>query len=109
MSTRAPRRSLFGDPENLSDIQRLELQEYVQTTWNGASVGGAFGALPFAVCYYRYRFPHKSHQWLAFSKLKHVLGFGVVSVAIGTYMGTLTGMVIKYYRVKQFFRDSEHK
>ena len=51
MSTR---RSPFGHlgPDELTDAQRLELREYAETTWNGATIGGAMGTLPSALCYY---------------------------------------------------------
>ena len=46
------RRSPFGSPQELTDAQRLELREYAESTWNGASLGGALGAAPSIMCYY---------------------------------------------------------
>ena len=57
------------------------------------------------------RYPHKCPQWLtqwAFTKPAHVMGFGIGSVALGLYLGTLGGMIVKYYRVKKFFADNVH-
>lgn len=46
------RQSPYGRPSDLTDAQRLELREYAETTWNGATVGGAVGTLPSVLCYY---------------------------------------------------------
>lgn len=46
------RPSPFGNPDELTDAQRLQLREYAEGTWNGASIGGAAGTLPTAMCYY---------------------------------------------------------
>ena len=37
------------------------------------------------------------------------MGFSIGFVAIGTYLGTLSGMISKYYKVKRFFREQELK
>ena len=52
MSTKQQRPSPFGNPDELTDAQRLQLREYAEGTWNGASIGGAAGTLPTAMCYY---------------------------------------------------------
>ena len=33
------------------------------------------------------------------------MGFSIGFVAFGTYLGTMGGMVSKYYKVKRFFRE----
>lgn len=35
------------------------------------------------------------------------MGFSIGFVALGTYLGTMGGMIAKYYKVKRFFREQE--
>ncbi len=35
------------------------------------------------------------------------MGIGIGSVAIGIYLGTMYGMVQKYFRVQKFFREHD--
>ena len=35
------------------------------------------------------------------------MGFGVGSIGLGIYLGTLYGMIVKYYKVKKFFREND--
>ena len=34
------------------------------------------------------------------------MGFSIGMIALGTYLGTLSGMIVKYYKVKKFFRET---
>ena len=107
-STKEFRQSPLGRPQDLTDAQRLELREFAEASWNGASVGGTIGFVPSAMCYYWYRHPQHCPQWVAFSKPAHVMAFSIGSIAIGTYFGTLCGMIVKYYRVKKYIRENVH-
>ena len=53
------------------------------------------------------RNPRLCPGWISFSKPAHVMGFSIGFVALGTYFGTMGGMVAKYFRVKRFFREQE--
>ena len=37
------------------------------------------------------------------------MGIGIGSIAIGIYLGTLGGMIVKYYRVKKFFAEQREE